>query len=116
MQRGRLFAARADLQRLLLLFWLFERGQVDDDDAARFQAIDAQVKAEIDAVKAEAEWLSDETGTRTGMGDQIWPAAFQIYAKRRAEIAKQIQAAQVQRQQIQTHGEIKPHVAADAID
>ena len=93
-----------------------ERGQVDDDDAARFQAIDAQVKAEIDAVKAEAEWLSDETGTRTGMGDQIWPAAFQIYAKRRAEIAKQIQAAQVQRQQIQTHGEIKPHVAADAID
>ena len=71
---------------------------------------------EIDAVKAEAEWLSDETGTRNGMGDQIWSAAFQIYAKRRAEVAKQIQAAQVQRKQIQTHAESKPRVAADAVD
>lgn len=93
-----------------------ERGHVDDDDAARFEAIDVKVKTEIDAVKAEAEWLSDETGTRNGMGDQIWSAAFQIYAKRRAEVAKQIQAAQVQRKQIQTHAESKPRVAADAVD
>jgi hypothetical protein len=85
-----------------------ERGHVDDDDAARFHAVESNVKAEIDAVKVEAEWLSDDTGVRIGMGDQIWPAAFQIYTKRRAEIAKQIQAAKMQRQQVS--------VVADAVD
>jgi len=85
-----------------------ERGHVDDDDVTCFHAAESNVKAEIDAVKVEAEWLSDDTGTRAGMGDQIWPAAFQIYAKRRAEIAKQIQAAQMQRKQAS--------VVADTVD
>lgn len=78
-----------------------ERGQLDDQDVACFLAIEEQSKAEIDAVKAEAEWLSDDVGTR----DQIWPAAFEIYAKRRAQIAKQVRTVQ--------HGQT---VGADAVD
>lgn len=96
-----------------------ERGQVEDDDASRFRAIDIDVKAEIDAVKVEAEWLSDDTGNRLGMGDQIWPAAFQIYAKRRAEVAKQIQAAKIQREQLPTAAPLdalKSPIVADLVD
>ena len=93
-----------------------ERGHVENKDAAHFRSIDIDVKTEIDAVKVEAEWLSDDTGTRVGMGDQVWPAAFQIYAKRRAEVAKQIQAAQMQRQEDEVINEAESPVSADAID
>mmetsp|Transcript_17730 Transcript_17730/g.54543 ORF Transcript_17730/g.54543 Transcript_17730/m.54543 type:complete len:395 (+) Transcript_17730:616-1800(+) len=89
-------------------------GYVDEDAAVRFEEIDYSVKAEIEAVKIEAEWLSDHTGTKTGMGDQIWPAAFEIYTKRRAEVAEQIKSAQRQLNQIQP----RPlnSVVADAVD
>jgi hypothetical protein len=94
-----------------------ERGQVDDQDAFHFEALDKKIKSEINAVKVEAEWLSDDTGSRVGMGDQIWPAAFQIYAKRRAEVAKQIQSAQMmQRQQLRDTVQSEGPVASDAVD
>mmetsp|Transcript_14950 Transcript_14950/g.44645 ORF Transcript_14950/g.44645 Transcript_14950/m.44645 type:complete len:583 (-) Transcript_14950:120-1868(-) len=95
-----------------------DRGHVNDRDVLDFEAMDKNVKAEINVVKAEAEWLSDDTGSRVGMGDQIWPAAFQIYAKRRAEVARQIHSAKMlQRQQTQdiVLSEEGP-VAAHAVD
>ena len=70
-----------------------ERGLVSDEDLDAFNAIDDALKREVENVKIEAEWLADDAGTRKGMGEQVWPAAFQIYAKRRAEIAKNLQLA-----------------------
>mmetsp|Transcript_29664 Transcript_29664/g.102590 ORF Transcript_29664/g.102590 Transcript_29664/m.102590 type:complete len:128 (+) Transcript_29664:50-433(+) len=63
-----------------------DRGHVDESELRKFERLDAAVKKELEDVKTEAEWLSDESGTRAGMGENVWPAAFQIYAKRRAEI------------------------------
>jgi len=71
------------------------QGQVDDEEAARFLMLETNTRVEINAVKAEAEWLSDDVGTSIGMGERIWPAALEIYAKRRAQISKQIQVAQI---------------------
>lgn len=89
-----------------------EAGCVDPTDAARFEAIDTSIKLEYQSVKREAEWLSDHTGTRIGMGEQIWPAAFQLYSKRRAEVANQIHAAQSKRAELPLLGV----VMADAVD
>ena len=75
------------------------RGLVDDDELTAFHNIDKALKIEVETVKNEAEWLSDDAGNRRGMGDQVWPAAFQIYAKRRAEIAENLRLAQQQKQQ-----------------
>jgi len=66
-----------------------ERGHVGADELAAFGKLETALKAEVDAVKVEAEWLADDAARR-GMGDQIWPAAFQIYNKRRAEIAAKV--------------------------
>jgi len=71
------------------------QGQVDDQDAARFLMLETNTRVEINAVKAEAEWLSDDAGISIGMGDHIWPAALEIHAKKRAQISKQIQVAQI---------------------
>lgn len=94
-----------------------DRGHINDEDALHFETMDKNVKAEINSVKSEAEWLSDDTGSRVGMGDQIWPAAFQIYAKRRAEVAKQIHSAKkLQRQQYHDIVLSEGPVAANAVD
>ena len=86
-----------------------ELGHVNEKDIACFEAVDTSVKAEIEAVKSEANWLSDNSGTNAGMGEQIWPAAFQIYTRRRAEVTKQIQTAQTNPLTINT-------VFADVVD
>ena len=86
-----------------------ELGHVNEKDIACFEAVDTSVKAEIEAVKSEANWLSDNSGTNVGMGEQIWPAAFQIYTRRRAEVTKQIQTAQTNPLTINT-------VFADVVD
>ena len=94
-----------------------ERGQVAEQEAANFMSMESSTKAEISAVKAEAEWLSNDAGTEVDMGNQIWPAAFQLYAKRRAEIARRIQVAQMQCRQSQ--GMVQPPwcpIVADAVD
>ena len=70
-----------------------ERDQVDGATLAAFDAIDGAMQREIDEVKGEAEWLSDQTGQRRGMGEQIWPMAFQVYAQRRAEVARRAESA-----------------------
>ena len=70
-----------------------ERDQVDDATLGAFDAVDGAMKREIDEVKGEAEWLSDQTGQRRGMGEQIWPMAFQVYAQRRAEVARRAESA-----------------------
>ena len=46
-----------------------ERQHIDANEYAAFEQTDVSVKAEIDAVKLEAEWLSDDSGTRQGMGE-----------------------------------------------
>lgn len=101
------------IQRLQAEGFVFNKavklGHVNKKDIACFGAIDSSVKGEIEAVKNEANWLSDNTGTNAAMGDQIWPAAFQIYTRRRAEVTKQIQTAQMNPLSIQS-------VIADVVD
>lgn len=70
-----------------------ERGYVDDNSAARFRAIESSVNLEVEAVKIEAEWLSY---------NKIWQAAFETYADRRAEVARQISTAQREQKQVPT--------------
>lgn len=92
-----------------------ERGHVDTKDADSFEAIDTFIKEEIESVNAEAEWLSDNTQNGT---KEIWPDAFKIYTKRRAEVAKQILVAQLQHPELLDYQHLDGHpgVIANAID
>ena len=47
------------------------------------------MQREIHEVNGDDEWLSDQTGLR-GMGERIWPMAFRVHARRRAEAARRL--------------------------
>jgi len=75
-----------------------DRGQVDDDDLANFRAVDDAVKKEVDAVKAEADWLADDSRK---MADSIWAHAFKVHAEKRQAVLAKLQQQQQQQQQKQ---------------
>lgn len=75
-----------------------ERGQVDDDDLQNFKFVDSAVKAEVEAVKVEADWLGGgDEGRR--MGDAIWPHAFKVHAEKRQGVLAKLQEQKLRQQQ-----------------